>query len=987
MALSELTTESQLVELTASQFEVEAETLCRTIDAAFTQHPDLPGATVTEEARLIGVVSRERFYQMLSKNFGRELFLRRPVRDMLKFLTGQPLVLPATSKVHEAARAAFQRAECDIYEPIVAQSAQDRRLLDVRVLLEAQTRILSRQILEHMQAVQAARAAEEKYRSIFEHAIEGIFQTTPDGRLVQANPALADILGYESPADLMASLENVEQLYFDPAIRQEFLRQLAEVGTVTDFEMEARRKDGSKVWVSMSAKAVMKGDEFALIEGATQDITARKGQEEMRQAKEAAEASSRAKSEFLANMSHEIRTPLNGIIGALDLMSAGLTDERHMRFSQIARASATGLLQLINDILDFSKIEANRLELDVADFNLQETIEGAAEQLGHVATRKGLELACYVDPSIPARLRGDSLRLAQVITNIVNNALKFTAAGSVSVRANLDALVADQVTIRVTVADTGIGIPADRLDRLFKSFSQVDASTTRQFGGTGLGLAISRRLVEKMGGQMGVISTEGRGSTFWFTAVLTRPAASEAVAATPVAGRGSPVLVVDDNEVNRDILRAQLNSWGFQVLSAASGDEALNMLQTAPVELVVTDMHMPGMDGLELARRIKNSRNNQTPLILLSSVDDPDTIHESRAAGIRERLTKPIRQSLLFDAIVRVLAEDNRPGQQAAEAPAAGQGSQGRLGDLRVLLVEDNEINQEVEGEMLRSAGCRVTLAGNGLEAVEGVCEQTFDAVLMDCQMPKMDGFEATRKIRALEAQGRVAGPAGRRLPIIALTANAIKGDEQKCLAAGMDNYVSKPIDQARFFKALGQLLPVAQSAEQAEVQAVSPEQPAQQQEVAPPAAVEPAPVAAQPADPAAESLAAEPAWDENAGAPIDLAVLKSRCSGSESMARRILEKFLRKMTTELEALADCVQAQDREKVAFISHSIKGVAANVSAEPVRRASAELELLARSGDASQFPIVLAELKRQQEICERYACLQLEAAESRVEKGGT
>jgi two-component system, sensor histidine kinase and response regulator len=676
-------------------------------------------------------------------------------------------------------------------------------------------------------------------------------------------------------------------------------------------------------------------------------------------AKKQAEASSRAKSQFLANMSHEIRTPMNGILGMSELLlNTGLT-EKQLKFAEAVHHSGESLLGIINDILDFSKIEAGKMELECIAFDLHETVAEAVEMFAENAHRKGLELAVITDPSIPVSMEGDPGRLRQVIINLVDNAIKFTSEGEVIVR--MDAVDEDEghAIISIEVKDTGVGIEADAMERIFECFSQADGSTTRKFGGTGLGLTIAKQLVEMMGGGICVESIPGKGSSFRFTVKLKKLHAGASCAYYPGQNlHGQKILLVDDNSTNLTILKNQVVAWGVQTEIAENGTTALEKLRSAvatdPYTVAILDMHMPGMNGIELARRIKQDPHTRNVrLIMLTSVGQYGDAELAGKAGIDIYLCKPVRQARLYNSLMAVTGDAGQT--EFAEYGNASERSAAYA--ARILIVEDNPVNQELGIAMLGELGCSVTIVGNGKEAVEATNQTDYDLVLMDCQMPEMDGFEATRAIRAREEQ------TGKHTIIVALTAHALSGDRDLCLAAGMDDYLSKPFNMDKLNAILAFWLEDAGAAAltRNNVTASAGETPA---------------ITSQERTGGINGIAADSATCEG---PIDqhaLDIIRAlEVNGKTGVVHRVINIYLKNSPGLLKSLSQGIDASDSVAIFQSAHSLKSSSAMVGAMKIAELCKEMEIKGRINSLENVAELLSQLETEYDFVQKALKLEL------------
>jgi len=665
--------------------------------------------------------------------------------------------------------------------------------------------LLYQDITERKRAEKALAERTNLLNSLVDQLPVGVVLTDATSAVVMCNPAFEKLFGYRQEEiagrqvfHLLGSGELRAQM-------EDSHRQVME-GKLTRLATRRRRRDGSFVDVEVFGVPVIRDGKTSEVMVIYYDITERKRAEEaLLRAKEAAESASRAKSEFLANMSHEIRTPMNGIIGMTELVLDTELDAEQREQLNLAKASAESLLSLINDILDYSKIEAGQMDIDSIDFSLGDCLGDTMKALSLRAHQKGLELAYEIEPEVPEGVAGDPGRLRQIVNNLVGNAIKFTEKGEVVLQVKVESREPDFVRLHCTVTDTGIGIARDKQSTIFEPFKQADGSMTRRYGGTGLGLTISSRLVELMGGRIWVESELDKGSRFHFTVCFKPQSTAARVAAMrdPAALHGMPVLIVDDNATNRQILFKLLRNWGMKPCEAENGTKAMAALIQAKsagkhFPLILLDAQMPEMDGFALAEYIKRHPDFRAgTVMMLSSAGQRGDSVRCRDLGVAAYLTKPVRQGELLDAILIALGT---PARQEVKSPLAARRTREAPCKLHILLAEDNPVNQLLVVRLLEKWGHRVAIAANGRKALDMLQKDSYDLILMDVQMPEMNGWETTQAIREKERT------TGQHLPIVAMTAHAMKGDDEKCYAAGMDDYLAKPIRTAELIAILDQI-------------------------------------------------------------------------------------------------------------------------------------------------------------------------------------
>jgi two-component system sensor histidine kinase/response regulator len=783
-----------------------------------------------------------------------------------------------------------------------------------------------------------------------------------DERILSCNPAFEKLYGYKSEEILGALLDTIITTDETSVEAQQFTKQVMQ-STVHAIS-KRRRKDGSLVDVEIfGAPVFVEGNKIAAL-AIYYDIS------ELMRARREAEDANRAKSEFLANMSHEIRTPMNGVIGMLELaLDTQLNDEQR-DYLQTSLQSAEALLTLLNDILDFSKIEAGKLELENINFDLRNTVEDVAYTLARRAQDKGLEMACLVHPDLSSDLRGDPGRLRQILVNLVGNAIKFTHQGEIVIRAEPIQETNTYAIVHFSVQDTGIGIPRERLGAVFDRFTQADGSTTRRYGGTGLGLTISKQLVEIMGGKIGVESTSGIGSTFWFDIKFEKQPREKTVTAPltlgPVNLTQARVLIVDDNQTNRMVLTKNVETLGCRGDAVASGAKALENLHNAqrtgdPYHVVLLDMQMPGMDGEQTARAIKSDPAvKDVKIIILTSMGQRGDAVRLAALGCSAYLLKPVKQQMLFDAVVAVLSREEK--QQPGLITRHTLNEQRKLGQ-RILLAEDNAINQKLAVVLLQKAGYSVDAVETGAQALEKVQSDQYNVVLMDVQMPEMDGFEATQHIREWERER------GSHIPIIAMTAHAMQGDRERCLEAGMDDYVSKPLEPKVLFAALDRWVRSTESTITDEME--MPQDYSSPENVFSGNLDEGLFGETSSASRLAEQAApVSPAVSAADTPPVNLESALYRFGGDRGFMMEMFQKYRAHLRTRVEEIRAAWQEGDANRLGRLAHNLKGVSLNFNVELLANVALKLEELGRREDLTDAPALVAQLDAEAGRLEEY-----------------
>ncbi|MCP3874995.1 MAG: response regulator [Desulfobacteraceae bacterium] len=859
----------------------------------------------------------------------------------------------ATKKINEA----FAKGSCAF--EWTHQKYESKKNFPADVLLTAMElngeKVLQgvvRDITNKKHAEEKLKQSEEKYRGIIENMQDVYFRTDIDQNLTMISPSGLTLLGYDSDAGLLG--KNISDLFYKRSDRYfQFLGALKRYKKIVNYELEIFHKDGTAIPIMSSSNYYLDKHETPLgIEGIITNISQRKEAEiNLKKAKNQAEEATKAKSEFLANMSHEIRTPMNGIIGMAELILDTGLDDSQKKLATTINTEAESLLSIINSILDFSKIEAGKLELDNIPFNLRILFEDLSSTFAITAQKKNLEFISFLPPGIPEKLIGDPGRLRQILINLTGNALKFTHKGEIFIWVNSVEDLGDDIKLRFYIKDTGIGIPKEKQNKIFDSFSQADGSTTRKYGGTGLGTTISKQLVTMMGGEIGIESKLFSGSTFWFTIIFKKDVTNfkeKKSKELSIDLNNLNVLIVDDNKHNRFVFSEHLKSWGCLPVEAKSGQEALSVLKKSQqsnkiFDIILSDFQMPKMDGFQLVKRIKKQKKlRDIPVILLTSMGMIGDSKICKELGIRGYLTKPIRRNDLKSAIISILNKQDINKADNNPAPLTiHKISETKRKDTQILLVEDYPTNQLIATKHLTNYGYQVTLAENGQQAFDLFKKRQFNLILMDIQMPLIDGYEATRLIREqertskhiLEENNPDKSPSSTRTPIIAMTAHAIQGYKKKCIDADMDDYITKPFKRNTLIAIVEKWIFPDKGTSIDHEYKENTQKPSSCPD------------------------------DNNIVKPLNYEKALDEFENDEQFFIEVLNGFIQSVAKQLPKIKQAIEDKDYKTIKGEVHSIKGGSANLTAMPLSSVAAELEQTAESKDIKQSILLIKDLEKE------------------------
>ncbi|HDL18134.1 MAG TPA: response regulator [Bacteroidetes bacterium] len=790
--------------------------------------------------------------------------------------------------------------------------------------VEERTREIKKTNNDLKQEISERKRTEKKLRLTqfsVDHSADAVFWIGPDAHFQYVNDSACKNLGYSRDELLTLTVHDIDAK-FTKKIWPEHWENIKKQGSMI-IESQHLAKDGRTFPVELVLNYLnFEGKEYNF--AFARDITERKYAEgELNQAIKTAQTANRAKSDFLANMSHEIRTPMNGVIGMTDLLLDTKLNSEQQEYAEIVRSSADTLLKVINDILDFSKIEAGKLEMECIDFDLRFAVEDIASLLAHRAQSKGLELACLIYNEVPSLLKGDPGRLRQVLINLANNAIKFTKDGEVVIRVKLVEEEDARAKLRFEVSDTGIGIPADRLRKIFNPFTQVDASTTRKFGGTGLGLAISKEIAEMMGGEIGVDSKEGEGSTFWFTAVFEKqPGSQEVKFASLDEIRNQKILIVDDNATNRFVLTEQLQALGCKIGEANCGREALTELRRGqagdePYDIAILDMMMPEMDGETLGRKIKNDPElHHLILIMLTSIGERGEAKRIKKIGFKAYLTKPVKQAQLYECLATVVNQTLVTSQPGKSMVTRHSLEENRKHNFRILLAEDNLVNQKVALHILEKLGFHADVTNDGAETLEALKNKHYDLILMDVQMPVLDGFATTKIIRDSDSD-----VPDHDIKIVAMTAHAMKGDREACLDVGMDDYIAKPIEPEALLQVIEKHFSNYDARNNKETHNIGGTEKAVR---------------------------------------FDRQSLLNRLDNDTELLAEIITVYIEDFQNQQAKLKSAVKQGDHKLIERIAHTIKGASLNMGAVAIAEIASEIEKLGKEKTLDKVPSLLEQI---------------------------